>query len=234
MSQSFGRLIVDLLRRPWSELGPNHYFDEYMASQWLSSNALHGLQMAKLRRLVWHCVLEVPALRATISEKLTPSAIEKLDDITRLPIAAPNGVQTQTEARPVDMRREVNARRAALLRRSTTWAQGAAKPEVLPSGVSTYKFWFNPSRCVLAAPCSQSGEAKHIHADHLIVECVGDDGAPVKAGTEGRLLLTDLHDFEYPMVRGDLGVRGSLRAAPCPCGRLLPLVELVQPPSTTS
>jgi phenylacetate-coenzyme A ligase PaaK-like adenylate-forming protein len=215
MSQSFGRLIVDLLRRPWTELGEMHYFDEYAASQWLSSSALHDLQMAKLRRLVWHCVLEVPALRATIGARLTPSAIEKLDDITRLPISTSNGVHAQADTR------ELEARRHAIRVRAQSW------------GAPEDKWWVTPSG-MLAASCSQSGEAMHVHADHLIVECVGDDGAPVKAGTEGRLLLTDLHDYAHPMVRGDLGVRGRLRAAPCPCGRLLPLVELVQPPSTTS
>jgi phenylacetate-coenzyme A ligase PaaK-like adenylate-forming protein len=208
MSDSLRGLIGDLLRRPWSEIGAGHYLDEYNASQWLSSSALHALQMAKLRRLVWHCMLEVPALRATIGAQLAPSQIEKLDDITRLPISQPNGVACQADTR------ELAARRAAIRARSSAWEP------------AEQRWWVDPARGVLAAPCRESGAAMHVHADHLIVECLTDEGPIAVAGAVGRLVLTDLHDYAHPAVRGDLCLRGRLLADPCPCGRMLPLVEL--------
>ncbi len=211
MSESVGRLIVDLLRRPWTDIGATHYLDEYLRSQWLSSSALHSLQMAKLRHLVWHCVLEVPELRAPISAALSPSAIEKLDDVTKLPIA------TAAVPRSERDNKEADARRAAIRARSEAW------------GAPEEKWWMIPTRGVLAAPCRESGDAFHIHADHLIVECVPENGDPAKPGEQGRLLLTDLHDLAEPLLRSDLLVRGRMPSNPCACGRMLPLVELAGP-----
>jgi phenylacetate-CoA ligase len=85
--ESLMRLVSDLLRRSWSKIDATHYFDDYEASQWLAPAALRELQLAKLRRLVWHCFLDVPWYGPRIGAALAPSAIEGLADTVALPIA---------------------------------------------------------------------------------------------------------------------------------------------------
>src|SRR5581483_366488 len=81
------RLVSDLLRRSWSKVDATHYLDDYEASQWLPPTALRGLQLAKLRRLVWHCFLHVPWHAPRIGAAIQPSHIERLDGLQALPIA---------------------------------------------------------------------------------------------------------------------------------------------------
>ena len=67
----------------------------------------------------------------------------------------------------------------------------------------------------------------HIPAEHLLVECVRDDGAPTAPGEEGRIVVTDLVNRAMPMIRYRVEDRGVLSDRSCPCGRRLPLLEKV-------
>src|SRR5581483_9756371 len=89
--------------------------------------------------------------------------------------------------------------------------------------------WYGAAEVgLIAASCDRSlhGAALHVNADHLIVEIVDDAGRVVPPGARGRILVTDLHNFAAPYLRHELGDRGRLLAAPCSCGRALPLLEL--------
>src|SRR5579862_2729019 len=85
--ESLIRLVSDLLRRSWSKVDAVHYLDDYEGSQWLPPTALRELQLAKLRRLVWHCFLHVPWYAPRIGAALRPSELERLEGLERLPIA---------------------------------------------------------------------------------------------------------------------------------------------------
>lgn len=80
------RLASDLLRRSWLTVGADHYLDDYRRSQWLPAPSLRELQLAALRRLAWHCFLNVPFHERHIGAALAPSQIERLDDVARLPL----------------------------------------------------------------------------------------------------------------------------------------------------
>jgi len=69
----------------------------------------------------------------------------------------------------------------------------------------------------------------HVNTDNLMVEVVDQDGAPVAAGTEGRIVVTDFHNAATPFIRyeiGDVGVMGSPEER-CACGRPFPLLKSV-------
>jgi phenylacetate-CoA ligase len=73
-------------------------------------------------------------------------------------------------------------------------------------------------------PCSEAG-AFHVPAEVLLLEIVRDDGTPADAGEIGHVLVTTLRNTAMPLIRyriGDLAVR---QAAPCSCGRTLPVLE---------
>lgn len=64
----------------------------------------------------------------------------------------------------------------------------------------------------------------HVTAEELIVEIVDDAGRPLPAGTEGEIVVTNLAGPEFPFIRYRSGDRGVLNAAPCACGRSLPIL----------
>ena len=62
----------------------------------------------------------------------------------------------------------------------------------------------------------------HVAAEDILVEVVDDNGRPVPAGIEGRILITNLHNYGMPLIRYELGDSGSFVPGDCPCGRQLP------------
>jgi phenylacetate-CoA ligase len=67
----------------------------------------------------------------------------------------------------------------------------------------------------------------HIAAENVIVEVVDGKGKPVPTGREGRILVTNLHNYAMPFIRYDMGDIGALSDKACPCGRGLPLLAKV-------
>ena len=216
------RAVSGLLLRPWSELTAAHWESEYAESQWLSRAALDAVVAAKLRRLVWFCMLRVPAY-APVRERLAAdlSGLE----IAGLPICAGSCTgdhQAHADEDPsipegelVRLAAEAEARRTAIARRSRSWGAPAAR------------WWTLEGVGVVAAPCSGRDDAPvHVHGDHVIVECVDDADPPCPTGSSGRLLVTDLHERKRPRLRWDTGRRGRVVDRPCRCGRALPVLVL--------
>jgi phenylacetate-CoA ligase len=80
----------------------------------------------------------------------------------------------------------------------------------------------------IAAQCGTSN-TYHIHTLDVIVECLDDDGLPVRAGQPGNLILTRLYPGPMPLIRyqvGDVGVLGGERR--CDCGRGYDVLESIQ------
>lgn len=76
----------------------------------------------------------------------------------------------------------------------------------------------------MAAECAEQN-GLHVFADARRIEIVDDDGNPLPVGTVGNIVVTDLTNRVFPLIRYRLGDRGALRAGVCPCGRTLPLME---------
>ncbi len=58
----------------------------------------------------------------------------------------------------------------------------------------------------------------HINAESFIVEVVDSDGNPLPTSTPGRILVTDLYNFEMPFVRYETGDWGKIERIACSCG----------------
>lgn len=71
--------------------------------------------------------------------------------------------------------------------------------------------------------CSEH-DGFHTNAESLFVEVVDDVGTPVPDGERGRILITDLYNFEMPFVRYDTGDHGRMLREPCACGLESPRV----------
>jgi phenylacetate-CoA ligase len=73
----------------------------------------------------------------------------------------------------------------------------------------------------MACEC-RAHEGLHISAEDIVLEIVDDSGAPLPPGEEGRIVMTNLHNYGMPFIRYDMGDSGSMLAGTCPCKRTLP------------
>jgi len=81
------------------------------------------------------------------------------------------------------------------------------------------------NRMAWQCPC-KSGY--HIDADSVIIETVDSDGKPVGKSESGEIVITSLYNFAMPFIRYSLGDIGRLSDYRCSCGRILPLMEIVE------
>jgi phenylacetate-CoA ligase len=79
----------------------------------------------------------------------------------------------------------------------------------------------------LAAQCRHGG--LHVMGAGRVLEVVDDSGAPAPPGVPGRVLVTDLRNRAFALVRYENGDVASLAdpAEPCPCGCAWPRLERV-------
>lgn len=70
--------------------------------------------------------------------------------------------------------------------------------------------------------------AQHITIERVWVEIVDETGSPAAPGTRGEIVITDLDNYAMPFIRYRTGDLGILAAAPCDCGRGLPLLQSVE------
>ena len=68
----------------------------------------------------------------------------------------------------------------------------------------------------------------HLSDDNLLVEIVGEDGKPVRAGETGRICVTDLHNATNPFIRYEIGDLGIMAGDDEPCPEGLPFRRLLQ------
>jgi phenylacetate-CoA ligase len=72
----------------------------------------------------------------------------------------------------------------------------------------------------------------HLTADDIVVEIINPEGQVQPAGVAGEIVVTHLSTNDFPFIRYRTGDIGVLGAAPCSCGRGLPLLQDIQGRST--
>lgn len=77
----------------------------------------------------------------------------------------------------------------------------------------------------IACECAHGG--LHI-LPGVVVEAVDDAGAACAPGVSGRLLITSLHNRDFPIIRYEIGDVGALSDRLCPCGLPFPLMERLE------
>ncbi len=67
----------------------------------------------------------------------------------------------------------------------------------------------------------------HINAERILVEIVDNHGRILPKGQIGEIVITNLDTPSMPIIRYRTGDMGMLLDKKCPCGRVLPLMEVV-------
>ncbi len=81
------------------------------------------------------------------------------------------------------------------------------------------------NQCLCQAEADQP--AMHIHSDYRHLEFVDENARPMPVGELGDVLVTDMGDRVFPIVRYRLGDKGRSLSGKCPCGRPYPLMDTV-------
>jgi phenylacetate-CoA ligase len=68
----------------------------------------------------------------------------------------------------------------------------------------------------------------HIDSDALIMEFVDKNGDEVSAGEDGEIVCTSLFNYAMPLIRYKIGDVGIPSDEMCACGRVLPLMQMVE------
>ncbi len=77
----------------------------------------------------------------------------------------------------------------------------------------------------IALQCPEQ-EHYHVQSEGVLVEILRDDGRPCAPGETGKVVITTLHNFAFPLIRyviADYAEAG----APCSCGRGLPVIRRI-------
>ena len=78
---------------------------------------------------------------------------------------------------------------------------------------------------LIASSCERG--TLHVHAENLLIEVLGPDGAPLPPGVPGEIAVTMLRNASALVGRRCAGDVGRLLVEPCGCGRGLPGIELL-------
>ena len=86
-----------------------------------------------------------------------------------------------------------------------------------------YDYYGSREVGAIAGECSMG--RRHVFIMNNLVEIMDDTGCPVGDGEEGRIIITNLHNYSMPMIRYDIGDTGAISVDRCGCGSSLPILE---------
>ncbi|MCE9541253.1 hypothetical protein K8R03_01685 [Candidatus Kaiserbacteria bacterium] len=90
-------------------------------------------------------------------------------------------------------------------------------------GCRVYDRYGTEEMGVIGLECSQHN-GFHIHSESVVIEVTDDSFVPLPPGSYGRILATDLLNYNMPLIRYDTGDHGILDTTPCACGLETPRI----------
>ena len=93
-------------------------------------------------------------------------------------------------------------------------------------GVRVFDFYGCEEVGMIAGECERH-DGMHVNTDQLVVELVREDGRPAAPGEHGQVVVTDLLNRSFPLIRYNVEDMAEPMAGLCPCGRGLPLMRRV-------
>lgn len=79
----------------------------------------------------------------------------------------------------------------------------------------------------ISSECTEQN-GLHVMTDVRHIEIVDDNNVPLPKNTWGKILITDLHNYAFPLIRYEIGDYGRLLDRKCACGSSLPLMDSVR------
>lgn len=92
-------------------------------------------------------------------------------------------------------------------------------------GTKVYNFYGSREVSNLAGECKNG--LLHFFQFWNYVEVLDKDNQPVREGEEGRVIVTNLHNYSMPLIRYEIGDMAILSQEKCLCGQILPTIKKV-------
>lgn len=92
-------------------------------------------------------------------------------------------------------------------------------------GTKVYDFYGSREAASIAGECKYG--LIHIFRFNNYVEILDDQDQPVEEGKEGRVIVTNLHNYSMPFIRYEIGDMAVLGPEKCRCGNVLPTLKKV-------
>ena len=86
-----------------------------------------------------------------------------------------------------------------------------------------YDYYGSREVGAIAGECVRGN--KHVFVMNNLIEVFNSNDALLPEGSEGRLVVTNLHNYSFPLIRYDIGDTGTLSPHSCSCGSSLPVLE---------
>ncbi len=90
-------------------------------------------------------------------------------------------------------------------------------------GARVYDYYGSREVGAIAGECAQGN--RHVFVMNNLVEVLDDNGNSVNDSSEGRLVITCLHNYSFPMIRYEIGDVGAMGSERCGCGSSLPYLS---------
>jgi phenylacetate-CoA ligase len=90
-------------------------------------------------------------------------------------------------------------------------------------GTKVYNFYGSRETNNLAGECKNG--LMHVLGFHNYVEVVNAQDKAVKEGEEGRIVVTNLHNYVMPLIRYEIGDMAKIGPMLCGCGSILPTLN---------
>ena len=92
-------------------------------------------------------------------------------------------------------------------------------------GTKVCNFYGSREANNLAGECREG--LMHVLAFHNCIEVLNSLNHPVKEGEEGKVIVTNLHNYSMPFIRYDIGDMAVLGPSRCKCGNPLPTLKKI-------
>ncbi|NIA12343.1 MAG: phenylacetate--CoA ligase family protein [Nitrospiraceae bacterium] len=92
-------------------------------------------------------------------------------------------------------------------------------------GTKVYDYYGSRETNNLAGECERG--LMHILAFHNYIEVLNNHNQPVKEGEEGRVIVTNLHNYSMLFIRYEIGDMAVLGPEKCKCGNVLPTLKKI-------
>lgn len=92
-------------------------------------------------------------------------------------------------------------------------------------GIPVHDYYGSRETNNLAGECDKG--LMHILEFHNHIEIINDQNLPAKEGEEGRVIVTNLHNYSMPFIRYEIGDLAELGPKKCKCGNMLPTLKKI-------
>ena len=218
----------------WTEAAQDYYFEHFLGLErgaarsvwlWGSEHDLMKLRSpwAKLRVDASHFLQNKLFLNTfAVDEKMWLQYVERIARFRPHYIAGYAGSLYQLAS--VARKHNIRLYRPSFVYSSAELLQDFMRRRIEEQfHTRVYDYYGSREVGAIAGECA-SGRM-HVLIMNNIVEVLDQEGGEAAAKSEGRLIVTNLHNYAMPLLRYEIGDTGSLSGERCPCGSELPVLQ---------